>query len=54
MLRLDRFERYPLAFGPTPIEHLDALILLHRANPAGSNFRKRQVGMYLVRSVGLT
>ena len=22
MLRLDKFERYPLTFGPTPIEHL--------------------------------
>ncbi|KAA0595217.1 1-aminocyclopropane-1-carboxylate deaminase [Azospirillum lipoferum] len=25
MLRLDRFERYPLTFGPTPIEHLPRL-----------------------------
>src|SRR6202453_3831225 len=22
MLRLDKFERYPLTFGPSPIEHL--------------------------------
>ena len=22
MLRLDKFERYPLTFGPTPIEYL--------------------------------
>ncbi|HEY2248757.1 MAG TPA: aminocyclopropane-1-carboxylate deaminase/D-cysteine desulfhydrase family protein, partial [Bradyrhizobium sp.] len=22
MLRLDKFARYPLTFGPTPIEHL--------------------------------
>jgi 1-aminocyclopropane-1-carboxylate deaminase len=25
MLRLDKFERYPLTFGPTPIEHLPRL-----------------------------
>ncbi|MBT9290685.1 1-aminocyclopropane-1-carboxylate deaminase [Prosthecodimorpha staleyi] len=25
MLRLDRFEKYPLTFGPTPIEHLPRL-----------------------------
>ena len=25
MLRLEKFERYPLTFGPTPIEHLPRL-----------------------------
>ena len=25
MLRLDKFKRYPLTFGPTPIEHLPRL-----------------------------
>ena len=25
MLKLDKFERYPLTFGPTPIEHLPRL-----------------------------
>ena len=34
MLRLDKFERYPLTFGPTPIEYLPRNILLPTAiNP---------------------